>query len=330
MSRVPIKIDVRPPISTVEKSHKRKKPDDTDWETKEEWDNIIEATSTSKISPNSLPELREWDQMSLPDGFFMVLEGKRRTGKSTFAKWLLQFYCDKFSLVWCMTNTKCSGYWDEFVGDAFTFQGWNPSAIWNIVERNDKIIKQYGEDSETAKQLGSVLIILDDVVSSKIHDDPMFKLLATEGRHHLISIILMIQDPKAINPAVRDNCDCAVIFNQKTFRNKESIWHDFMNDTVKDLGMALLTRYAVNHDCIVSDQTVLDADLNKCFFKSTCEKLKLKNPDYALGGPTQKEIIFKERKAREEMKRLQKQHAKGATENGNEIRKLTTKEILKR
>ena len=33
----------------------------------------------------SVQELEEWDPRDLPNGFFMVLEGKRRMGKSTFA-----------------------------------------------------------------------------------------------------------------------------------------------------------------------------------------------------------------------------------------------------
>ena len=82
-----------------------------------------------------------------------------------------------------MTNTKSSGYWQEFVGDAFTFPGWQPGAVARLIERNKAIVQEYGYDSETTKRLASSLIILDDVVASKIHDDPMFKKLATVLTH---------------------------------------------------------------------------------------------------------------------------------------------------
>jgi len=198
---------------------------ESDPELEAQWQRVVAEDQMSKYNPDELPELNEWRPEKVVDNFFMVMEGKRRTGKSTFAKWFLQYHADDFSLVWCMTNTASKYYWQEFVGEAFTFRGWRPDAVAKLVRRNDLIIEAYGDKNPKTQELAGSLLILDDVVSSKIHDDPMFKLLATEGRHHRISIILMIQDPKAINPVVRDNCDIAVIFTQKSFRNKESIWH---------------------------------------------------------------------------------------------------------
>jgi len=314
MSDVPGAFHKQPPTHTLEKRKEKE---------------AVQDQYLQKLDHVSIPDLAEWDPNSLPNHFFLVLEGKRRTGKSTFAKWLLQYYQDKFSVVWCMSNTKASGYWQEFVGDAFTFDSWYPSAIWKLIQRNDQIIEAYGEYSETSLKLGSALIILDDVISDRIHDDPIFLRLAVEGRHHLISIILMTQDPKAINPKVRDNTDCSVIFNQKTFRNKESIWHDFMNDTSKEFALALLSRYAVEHNALVTVQTQLNADIRKTFFKSTGDKTKMKYPDYCLGGPQQKEMIRKEREATKEKKIKQADAAKYAKEDPHEIEKLTGKEILK-
>lgn len=329
------------PVSTVvERRHRGKgrksmakdsdSSSESDPELEAQWRSIVETDQASRYNPSELPDLLEWDPRKIVDFFFMVLEGKRRTGKSTFAKWFLQYHADDFALAWCMTNTSASGYWQEFVGEAFTFRGWNPSAVWKIVQRNDAIIRQYGYDSPTTKKLANTLIVLDDVVSSKIHDDPMFKLLATEGRHHKISIILSIQDPKAINPVVRDNCDVAVIFTQKSFRNKESIWHDFMNDTTKDLAVAMMTRHTVDHGALVSVQTRLDNRIDKTFYKSTGDKTKLFLPDFRLGGETQKGMIEKERENKKKEKAGMKAKSSGAKEKRDEIEKLTAKQILRR
>lgn len=246
-----------------------------------------------------VPELEEWDPLTLPENFFLVLEGKRRTGKSTFAKWLLQYYQDRFQLVWVMTKTSANGFWQEFVGTNFTFSDYNPAAINKIVGRNDTIIREYGHDSPVCKLKASVLLILDDVISSDIHDDPTFIMMACEGRHHKLSIILMTQDPKAIGPKIRDNADMAVVFNQKTFRNKESVWHDFMNDVNKKEAFALLKKYAVGHDAIACNQTNLTPDSSRNYFKITGDKTKLDNPEYLLGGTYQKRCVMIERAARE-------------------------------
>jgi hypothetical protein len=102
-----------------------------------------------------------------------------------------------------------------------------------------------------------------------------------------------------------------------------------MNDTSKDIAMALLTKHAINHDCLISVQTNLDGKMNKCFFKSTGDKTKLVNPDYCLGGDAQKEAIRKERKERVEKQRVQNMWSKTACENPAEIMKLSAQQILK-
>lgn len=249
-------------------------------------------------------KLEEWDPKTLPKNFFVVFQGKRRTGKSTMCKWLLQFYKDSFSLVWCMTMTKSSGYWQQMVGSEFTFDGWYPNAISRLIDRNDSIVKKYGEESETTYKLASTLIILDDVISANIHDDPTLVRLAVEGRHHIISVVLLTQDPKAIGPKVRDNTDATIVFNMKTERNKESIWRDYMQDVPKDVGYALLNKHCVEHDSLVCVQTNLNSEMKKNFFVSTGDKTQLRDPNYCLGDRIQKQMVLAEREAKEKDRKM--------------------------
>lgn len=276
----------------------------------------------SKIDAIPVPTLSEWDPTTLPTDFFVVLEGKRRTGKSTFAKWLLQYYKRNFFIAWCMTMTKASGYWQEFVGPQFTFDGWVPAAVDNLIKRNDAIIRKYGEDSPITRRECATLIILDDVVSAKIHDDPVFVRLAVEGRHHLISVLLLVQDPKAVGPKVRDNCDVAVIFNQKTLRNKEAIWNDFFNDVTKDEAMAMMKRYCQEHNTIVAVQTSLTPDIQSTFYVSTGDKTKLDDPHYCLGNAHQREMVLEARRSRKKSLRDNVRGAREAKFANDETKRL--------
>ena len=115
-----------------------------------------------------VPELEEWDPRDLPPNFFIILEGKRRTGKSTFAKWLFQWYENEFSLVWVMSQTAVNGYWQPFVGSEFVFDGWRPNAIENLIQRNKSIVEEHGEESPISKMTGAALIILDDCITKDI------------------------------------------------------------------------------------------------------------------------------------------------------------------
>lgn len=273
-------------------------------------------------------QLAQWDPRKLPKSFFVVFEGKRRTGKSTMCKWLLQYYKNNFSLAWCMTMTKASYYWQEFVGSDFTFGGWAPNAIAKLIERNDKIIKEFGEDSDTTYKLASTLIILDDVISANIHKDPTLIRLAVEGRHHMISVVLLTQDTKAISPCIRDNADVAIIFNMKTDRNKEAVWRDFMNDVPKDIGYGLISKHCVEHDSLVCVQTNLNADIQRNYFISVGDKTQLDDPDYALGDEKQQALVVGERIHR---KNEMKMKAKGLQPSENDDTMLyTVDKILRR
>ena len=209
-----------------------------------------------------------------------------------------------------MSQTAVSNYWQPFVGSDFVFDGWRPAAVEALIGRNRTIISQHGEESKISKVTGSALLILDDCITKEIFYSDIFTRLAVEGRHHLISVLYITQDPKTICPKVRDNADVAVVFNQKTLRNKESIWGDFMNDIDKKTAFALLAKYAVEHDALVCVQTNLNGEVMKNFKKTTGDKTKLKKPDYMLGGESQREMIIKERmeaKETHKMKRLQEQ-----------------------
>jgi len=253
------------------------------------------ADSVSSAQPTlSIPPLEEWDPKSLPNGFFLIMEGKRRTGKSTFAKWLLQYYSTTFSLVWVMSQTSASGFWQKFVGSEFTFDGWSSSAVNALLERGNKIVELYGEDSPEAKA-ASALLILDDCVPSELFYDDTFIKLAVSGRHYGISVVFITQDPKTICPKVRDNSDSAAIFNQKTLRNKVTMWEDFMNDVDKDTANSLLSTYAIEHDALMCVQSNLNSVMTKNFYKITGDKRVLEDPDYMLGGEYQRRKITDER-----------------------------------
>ena len=266
--------------------------------------------SSSSCIPQELPTLREWDprrlQDNVKDGFYLVMAGKRRTGKSTFLKWLLQWYSDEFSIVWCMTTTKQSGFWQFFVGDKWTFDHWDPWAVMQILKRQRTVVSKFGKDSPEAKK-NRVLLILDDVATEKLHDDPIFISLATQGRHFLMSVAILTQYPKVIGPKCRENTDCAFIFYQQTELNKETICNDYISDMRKRDAMCLIDRNTEGHNVVIAEQQTTHVIADK-LFKSTGDKTKMSiDPNYALGGPDQKRIVLKDRE-----EALRKCHKRGS------------------
>jgi len=216
-----------------------------------------------------VPELKRWEPNEpthrLPPGFFLILEGSRRIGKSEFMKWLLFNYRNDFDLVIVMTETPHNGFWQPIVGNLWVHNGWNPILMRRLLDSQNKLKEE--EVKRNAKPR-RVLIVLDDIIGErKIHDDSLLSRLATQGRHFNISVCLATQDAKAIHPVLRNNCDVCVIFHQKNTRSKEAVWHDFLGAFAdKRLAMDILNRYTQNHDCIVVENHKLGAIPEMLYF----------------------------------------------------------------
>lgn len=274
---------------------------------------MIRNARASEVHPMAMPSwlpktptLSVWDptqeehQLPVDDGFFIILEGARRIGKSVFLKWLLQFYVDAFDLAIVLTETPMNGFWQPIVGNKWVHYGWNPYLVEQLLEEQIKI-RQKHETQErfgggTGERARHVLLILDDIIGQKrFHDDDVIGRLASQGRHFFISVVITTQDPKAIGTKLRQNADVAVIFQQKNFRAKESVYEDFLNSfKTKDEAVALMSRYTKGHDCIVVELFKLESEPKQMYFyvpeTETFDAAtgEINAPEYQIGCPEQK------------------------------------------
>ena len=233
--------------------------------------------------------LDEWDPTTLPQGFFIVMVGRRRTGKTTMAKWILQHYQNTFEKVIVMTQTPSSGVWQEIVGNEFVFPSFNEDVIRNVFKVNETIMDELGGETPEAWQAGGTLFILDDVVSEEIHRNWFFTRLATEGRHHLCAVMILIQEVKAINPKVRNNADVVILFNVRGVNAVKAIEENFLGAASRDIGRYLLRAEAKEHDCLVVVQSNLDNSLEHNFFRSTGDSRRDPEP-FIMGGESQRQL----------------------------------------
>jgi hypothetical protein len=247
------------------------------------------------------PKLTVWDvdAHKLPeDGFFVICEGSRRTGKSIFLKWLLYHYKDLFDLAIVLSETPHNGFWQPIVSNQYVHNGWDPFLIEKLMEEQAKEIEK--SMKEKSYKPRKVLVVLDDIVGDRrhIHEDTTLNRLAVEGRHFKIFICLTTQEPHAIGTALRNNCDIAVIFQQKSKRAKDSVCNDFLSNKLSHRLQAddLLKTYTHNHDCILVEMFNLDPSVIKGYFHVPAtmtfdEKTQhVTVPDYQLGSQKQQRL----------------------------------------
>lgn len=265
---------------------------------------------TNTIVPNDYPEiptLKQWnifgENHKLPDGFFLILEGSRRTGKSVFLKWLLYYYRNVFDLAIVMTETPHNGFWQPIVSNQYVHSGWDPLLVEKLLEQQHKLKEECFKNNpnkQNPTEYRKVLLILDDIVGDRnhIHEDAVLNNLAVEGRHSNIHVCLTTQEPHAIGTALRNNCDVVVIFQQKSKRSKESVFNDFLMNKLdfKFQAEELLKRYTKNHDAILIEMYKLTPGTFESYFHVPAsltfdkEKDKIKVPDYQLGNEEQKRL----------------------------------------
>jgi hypothetical protein len=249
-------------------------------------------------------QLEEFDPEDMPSDFFIVLEGRRRIGKSFWARWFLWHYQYTFGKVICFTNTKMNKFWSEIIGDKFVHEGWDPWKMQRILDDQRARIDDHGKPDENTAYYHEdrVLVILDDIISDKknIHDDQTIENLATAGRHFAIAVLIMTQAPKAISTKLRDNTDLAVIFNQRSARQKEAMHEDFVNTMDKYDAQNMVDAYTQDHAFLAVRTIELENDPKKLYKKGKAVEV----PDFIMGGPEQRKIIEEEKAKAKQKSRL--------------------------
>jgi hypothetical protein len=234
----------------------------------------------------------------LPKGFFLICEGSRRVGKSIFLKWLLYSYREDFDLVMVITETPQNGFWQPIVSNKYVHNGWDPFLIEELFRQQIEDVSKEKNSQSSNYKAKNVLVILDDIVGDRrrIHDDATLNKLSVQGRHYNISICITTQEPAAIGTALRNNCDMAIIFQQKSERAKKSVCMDFLNFKLPYEWQArdLLNTYTENHDSIAVKMHMLKKDPHLAYlhvperlsYNSQTEKCTV--PDYQMGSEEQK------------------------------------------
>ena len=224
------------------------------------------------LMPIELPSGRVWmpepfDRNSLNkiENPMCLMFGSRRTGKSFFTRWLLAGVA-RGTWDWgiVITETKHNGFWQQYVPDEFIWEKYDAQRIAKIIERQKELLKQeenmawqmqrnpfdldaaLGQEEDWEEGLQkNMFIIFDDVMGKATHAikwDHTMTELGSMGRHFNISVFMLLQDPKAVMPAVRANTDWAFFFAQPSKRAMTTAYEDYMSRYISDKkdGLALL------------------------------------------------------------------------------------------
>ena len=186
-------------------------------------------------------KLKKFNPVTISDngllGCFIVLIGRRNSGKSTLMKDLLGRMTDIDIVIGVSPTDDTNQLMTECIPKAFVFREASEDFLKNIMESQQK------RWSDNKKGL-ELCICLDDVAwDTAFFNSKTFKQLCFNGRHMHITVILAMQYALCIPPPIRAQVDLCITMSEKMLSNRKKLWEQFF-------GMMTFTEF-----CQIMDKT---------------------------------------------------------------------------
>ena len=251
----------------------------------------------------NLPQL---DFTTLPDNFFALFYGCRRTGKTHGSTQLLEPIANRFDFAYLFSSTAAlhkneKGFANfDMIRDEAKFDGFDEEKLIAIIERS-KAVKAFNNDCKYKRDMkpNKVLLIFDDFVhEAGVRYSKVFTSLPVLGRHYDISVICLSQGYSAVgssglNPATRMNADIVMTFLPRNILDIERIAQWYMGKGKNESMWFVKTATEEKHRLLAMDLT----DPSKVEFKDFCSTYKGPEelPKYEI-GKVQWKLFHEERK----------------------------------
>ena len=197
------------------------------------------SSSISRLPQYPHPCVQKLEDLSfdiLPEGFFVIVYGARRTGKTHLVECKLEEIKDRFDFAYLFSNTselhRNDENFDNFnmIREEAKFDGFDEEMLIRIFDRQKAVMKHNNSCKyERDKKPNKTLLIFDDFVHDKrIRYSKLFTEMPILGRHLDISVICLSQGYSAVgsgglNKATRENADLVLTFLPRNLNNIERI-----------------------------------------------------------------------------------------------------------
>lgn len=189
-------------------------------------------------------------------GPVIVLIGRRDTGKSFLVRDLLYYHQDIPIGTVISGTEEGNGFYSKLVPKLFIHNEYNTAIIENILKRQRGVLKQIKKEMEAFKKSTidpRAFIILDDCLfDSTWSRDKMMRLLFFNGRHWKLMLIITMQYPLGIPPALRTNIDYVFILREPYIANRKRIYDNYagMFPTFESF-CQVMDQCTENYECLV-------------------------------------------------------------------------------
>jgi len=190
------------------------------------------SDESSNTKSEKFANFQKWDPLGIdwtkPSASLVV--ASRNSGKTYLISSLYKEYWKMYNdTVVVFSNTLCNGHWEQTLGAKHAktmFKGYSEAALLKIFEIAYK--------AKQEKKKWRCLVILDDVLSSKLRFSDAIRRCFVEGRHYGISVCLITQSLTLIDCSVRDNLSLLFVLNLRAQRQKKLLIENYFSDELDE------------------------------------------------------------------------------------------------
>lgn len=204
-------------------------------------------------------------------GPVVVLIGRRDTGKSFLVRDLLYYHQDIPIGTVISGTEEGNGFYGSMVPKLFIHNEYNTAIIENILKRQRQVLKQIKKEMELYKKCSidpRAFVILDDCLYDNTWSkDKMMRLLFMNGRHWKVMLIITMQYPLGIPPALRTNIDYVFILREPYIANRKRIFENYagMFPTFESF-CQVMDQCTENYECLVINNNAKSNKLQEQVF----------------------------------------------------------------
>jgi hypothetical protein len=175
-------------------------------------------------------DLKEANFARIENCASIALLGKRRTGKTTWAKWIVQYIseqCDRF-VVMCGNRDNMSE-WREIISPLNVLTK-NGAFLTKLRDYQDRKCSSFTVQGKEIPQKYKITLIFDDCGADRtfMHSDIMKDILSN-GRHYGMFIIILAQYLNQMHAENRDQLDYIGVLYTSNQRNIKKLWEEYIS-----------------------------------------------------------------------------------------------------
>jgi len=216
-------------------------------------------------------ELKKFDMPNLKDDAVVIYVAPRNQGKSTLLFDTL-FYHKDIPIGVVISGTESANHcFEPFVPKMLVYDEYTPEIIEKFLDRQVKISNEYLEEK---KKYGKsdidprAFLILDDCMfDSSWTKDKNMRYLFLNGRHVHVFLLITMQYPLGIPPAMRANVDYVFICKNNMIKEREKLYNQYAGMFPSmDVFCQVMDQCTENFECIVINKRTVSNALNDQVF----------------------------------------------------------------